>query len=100
MVKQSLNLKSGAFVGSDVAKPDQLMLLSRFSHVKGCSQTALYRIMQRSAVCVFTWAICCRGKVKPFQSVKKQDFFPFPARWVSRDSWQDKYNKTREVMRL
>ncbi|GBN62297.1 hypothetical protein AVEN_36307-1 [Araneus ventricosus] len=66
------------------------MLLCRFSHVEGCSQIALCNIMQRSAVCVSTWAICCRGKVKPFQvrekwqvSSKKgvagKDFFPFPA---------------------
>ncbi|GBM73319.1 hypothetical protein AVEN_246382-1 [Araneus ventricosus] len=72
------------------------MLLWRFSHVEGCSQIALCRIMQRSAICVSTWAICCRGKVKPFQargkwtvSCKKQDFFPFPVAWLSRDSWQD-----------
>ncbi|GBO32391.1 hypothetical protein AVEN_184920-1 [Araneus ventricosus] len=67
MAKQSLDFKSGAFVGSDVAEPDQLMLLCLFSHVEGCSQNALCRIMQRSAICIYTWAICCRGKVKPFQ---------------------------------
>ncbi|GBM21128.1 hypothetical protein AVEN_5449-1 [Araneus ventricosus] len=44
------------------------MLLCRFSQVEGCSQNALCRIMQRSAVCVSTWAICCRSKVKSFQS--------------------------------
>ncbi|GBM03880.1 hypothetical protein AVEN_185386-1 [Araneus ventricosus] len=52
--------------------------------------------MQRSAVCVSTWAICCRGKVKAFQmrgklsvSCEKQDFFSFPVAWLNRDSWQD-----------
>ncbi|GBL85633.1 hypothetical protein AVEN_193100-1 [Araneus ventricosus] len=57
----------------------------RFSHVEGCSQTALCRVMQRSAICVSTWAICCRGNVKPFQvrgkwavSCKKTGFLPFP----------------------
>ncbi|GBM78811.1 hypothetical protein AVEN_239063-1 [Araneus ventricosus] len=47
------------------------MLLCRFSHVEGCSQNALCRIMQRSAVCVFTWAICGRGKAKPLQVQRK-----------------------------
>ncbi|GBO23644.1 hypothetical protein AVEN_171282-1 [Araneus ventricosus] len=93
MVKQSLDFKTGAFVGSDVAEPDYLMLLRRFSHVEGSNQKALCRIMQRSAICVFTWAICCHGKVKPFQvrgkwavSCKKLDFFPFPVSWLSQDS--------------
>ncbi|GBN15144.1 hypothetical protein AVEN_138871-1 [Araneus ventricosus] len=72
------------------------MLLYRFSHVEGCSQNALCHIMQRSAVCVSTWAICCQGKAKPFQvrgkwavSYEKQDFFPFPVARLSRDSWLD-----------
>ncbi|GBO40036.1 hypothetical protein AVEN_211634-1 [Araneus ventricosus] len=72
------------------------MLLCRFSYVEGFNQNALCRIMQRSTICVSTWAIGCRGKVKPFQvrrkwavSCKKQDFFPFPVAWLSRDSWQD-----------
>ncbi|GBM27663.1 hypothetical protein AVEN_49963-1 [Araneus ventricosus] len=72
------------------------MLLCRFSHVEGCNQNSLCRIMQRSAICVPTWAICCRCKVKPFQvqgkwtvSYKKQDLFPFPVAWLSQDSWQD-----------
>ncbi|GBN06379.1 hypothetical protein AVEN_38032-1 [Araneus ventricosus] len=72
------------------------MLLCRFSHVEGCSQNALCRVMRRSAVCVFTWAICCRVKVKPLQirgkwtmSCEEQDSFPFPVAWLSRDSWQD-----------
>ncbi|GBO40386.1 hypothetical protein AVEN_180464-1 [Araneus ventricosus] len=72
------------------------MLLCRFSHVEGCCQNALCRLMQRRAVCVSTCAICCRCKVKPFQvrgkwvvSCRKRDFFPFPAAWMSRDSWQD-----------
>ncbi|GBM21517.1 hypothetical protein AVEN_85330-1 [Araneus ventricosus] len=72
------------------------MLLYRFSHVEGCSQNSLCSVMQSCAVCVSTWAICCRGKIKPFQvrekravSCKKQDFFPFPVAWLSRDSWQD-----------
>ncbi|GBM71109.1 hypothetical protein AVEN_43818-1 [Araneus ventricosus] len=71
------------------------MLLCRFSHVEGCSQNALCGIMQRSAVCVSTWAIYCRGKVKPFQgrgkwgvSCEKQDFFPFPVAWLSCDSFR------------
>ncbi|GBN14590.1 hypothetical protein AVEN_25803-1 [Araneus ventricosus] len=72
------------------------MLLCRFSHVEGCSQTAHCRKMQRSAVRASTWAICCRGKIKRFQvrekwvvSCEKHDFFPFPAAWMSRDSWQE-----------
>ncbi|GBL87250.1 hypothetical protein AVEN_270522-1 [Araneus ventricosus] len=72
------------------------MLLCRFSHVEGCSQNALCCIMQRSAVCASTWAICCGGKIKPFQVrwkwaafCEKQDLFPFPAAWMSRNFWQD-----------
>ncbi|GBL75639.1 hypothetical protein AVEN_154954-1 [Araneus ventricosus] len=49
---------------------------------------------------VSSWAICCRCKVKSFQGRgkwavsckkqdKKQDFFPFPVAWLSRDSWQN-----------